>query len=236
MAKYHINAKGEPGLCKARTSCPFGDFKTEHYSSADEAREAYETFAHEYFIAKDRKKDVAKGQGELFTLEEVENLNTGAAVEEDPFHSAALEMIKDSDDDHDEILSKLSEDDRKAVGEEHDAFLEGISYEMEFSGKKLSDLEAPTIKMFLQNVRAKETQIAKVFLLAQNEDIEIIGWDPSVYAFEDVSALGGETTLTYDTFSGSVPTFYTDDKQLAQRYKEVHGEDANYRGIRILTL
>src|SRR5579875_1479154 len=41
MDKYHINARGEPGLCRARKQCPFGGVN-EHYSSPEEARDAYE--------------------------------------------------------------------------------------------------------------------------------------------------------------------------------------------------
>lgn len=39
---FHINNQGEPGLCRAQISCPFGDFETQHYLSKDEARAAYE--------------------------------------------------------------------------------------------------------------------------------------------------------------------------------------------------
>jgi hypothetical protein len=41
MAKYHINTKGNPGLCKASKNCPFGD-DAHHYSSQEEAQSAYE--------------------------------------------------------------------------------------------------------------------------------------------------------------------------------------------------
>lgn len=40
---YHINPQtGEPGPCRARKSCPFGDLEADHYGSAEEARAAYE--------------------------------------------------------------------------------------------------------------------------------------------------------------------------------------------------
>lgn len=42
MAKYHVNSKGEPGVCKANVSCPYGDLKKDHFPSKDAAREAYE--------------------------------------------------------------------------------------------------------------------------------------------------------------------------------------------------
>ena len=41
---YHINPEtGNPGLCKATKSCPFGDIDKDHYASQDEARKAYES-------------------------------------------------------------------------------------------------------------------------------------------------------------------------------------------------
>jgi hypothetical protein len=41
MSKIHINSNGEPGACKATTKpCPFGDEST-HFSSTEEAAEAY---------------------------------------------------------------------------------------------------------------------------------------------------------------------------------------------------
>lgn len=41
MAKYHINSKGEPSVCKATKKCPFGE-SSDHYSTKTEARKAYE--------------------------------------------------------------------------------------------------------------------------------------------------------------------------------------------------
>ena len=45
MAKYHVSYKGEVGQCRAIKSCPFGDLEKDHFSSPDEARLAYETYA-----------------------------------------------------------------------------------------------------------------------------------------------------------------------------------------------
>lgn len=39
---YHINFKGEVGKCAADIACPFGDFETQHYTTAEQARRAYE--------------------------------------------------------------------------------------------------------------------------------------------------------------------------------------------------
>lgn len=42
MAKYHVNSNGEAGQCKAlKGGCPFGD-ATEHFSTAEAARDHYE--------------------------------------------------------------------------------------------------------------------------------------------------------------------------------------------------
>ena len=42
MAKFHINEKGEPGVCSAKVSCPYGDLNTQHYPSKEVARKAFE--------------------------------------------------------------------------------------------------------------------------------------------------------------------------------------------------
>lgn len=41
MAKYHITAKGEPGVCRATKSCPLGG-EGDHYSTPQEAAKAFE--------------------------------------------------------------------------------------------------------------------------------------------------------------------------------------------------
>lgn len=43
MQKYHLSPKtGNPGVCKAKYKCAFGDIETEHYDSRELARAAYE--------------------------------------------------------------------------------------------------------------------------------------------------------------------------------------------------
>ena len=43
MARYHINPKtGNPGICRAKSSCPFGDLTADHFDSPEAARAAYE--------------------------------------------------------------------------------------------------------------------------------------------------------------------------------------------------
>lgn len=69
MAKYHVNSNGEPGVCKAQTSCPFGSLEDDHYSSKEEAQEAYEAKMSDQTITKVQKPLVAdsfdadKGRG-----------------------------------------------------------------------------------------------------------------------------------------------------------------------------
>lgn len=42
MAKYHINSKGDSGICSAEAGgCPFGS-ESEHHASAEDARKSYE--------------------------------------------------------------------------------------------------------------------------------------------------------------------------------------------------
>ncbi len=41
MTSFHINAKGEPGQCRAQKQCPFGGVDA-HFTSAEAARSAYE--------------------------------------------------------------------------------------------------------------------------------------------------------------------------------------------------
>ena len=59
MIKYHINAKGEPGVCKATISeCPFGG-EAQHYSTKEKAQKAFENSMMSETLAK-MKKAAAK--------------------------------------------------------------------------------------------------------------------------------------------------------------------------------
>jgi hypothetical protein len=40
--KYHIDAAGTPGLCRATKRCPYGDLQEDHFSSEAKARLSYE--------------------------------------------------------------------------------------------------------------------------------------------------------------------------------------------------
>lgn len=56
MAKYHITAKGEPGVCRATSKpCPLGS-DDKHYDSPEAAREAYEKEQKEATFAPPKSK------------------------------------------------------------------------------------------------------------------------------------------------------------------------------------
>ena len=42
MSKYHVNSKGEPGICQAKKYCPYGDLEKDHYPTKEAARLGYE--------------------------------------------------------------------------------------------------------------------------------------------------------------------------------------------------
>ncbi len=58
MARYHVNGKGEAGLCTAQTgNCPFGG-ELDHYSTPEDARRAYEkVMSGEAWGAQSKKTD-----------------------------------------------------------------------------------------------------------------------------------------------------------------------------------
>lgn len=59
MSRYHINEKGEPGVCKAKYGCPFGDMEADHYGSKEEARAAYELQRQAFPASASKKKRYA---------------------------------------------------------------------------------------------------------------------------------------------------------------------------------
>ncbi len=76
MAKYHINPEsGEAGLCRAKHNCPFGDLETEHYSTAEDARKAYEAK-----MARESLPDLIKTAAEVSPAEA-----SGALLRTEPY-------------------------------------------------------------------------------------------------------------------------------------------------------
>lgn len=247
MAKYHINAKGEPGLCGARKNCPFGDLESDHYSSPESARAAYEQFANEYFIDKNKTTQVDVNQGELFTLEDMNNhdlrLNSngiealGTFGMED-FQNISLEVVREADDDHEVVLSKLPAHYREAVLAEHEALGEALEEGYGFYNIGPEDVSPAAIKVLLQDARTNETQMAKVLLLSFAEGIEIEDWGLSSHSFEldGKKDSDGKYIFSYEPFSSSIPFFTSKDQQLERRYAETYGDESNYYKVSVRTV
>lgn len=85
MPKFHINTKGEPGRCSAEVQCPFGE-DSDHYSSPERAREAFETLQKANEIATLSKAAPAK---EYYKSEP----NFGLFTEKDPQARAATKEL-----------------------------------------------------------------------------------------------------------------------------------------------
>ena len=77
MARFHINAKGEPGKCSAQSgNCPFGG-DTDHYNSLDEAQSAFEkTMASETFTV---VKNTDRPDFSAYTVRNVEAFDLSLA-------------------------------------------------------------------------------------------------------------------------------------------------------------
>lgn len=77
---FHINPEtGEPGPCRANIQCRFGE-KTEHYSSAEDARDAYEIKMNEELIESLRSKNATlteRLESRKFTERELEDIGYG---------------------------------------------------------------------------------------------------------------------------------------------------------------
>lgn len=95
MPRYHVNPEtGEPGLCRAKKACPFGNLEVDHYNTRTEARKEYErrmedpvqrtieTYNEkvEHYI-EGSPKDVSPTMGAWMT-ESLESLPEGARVVE----------------------------------------------------------------------------------------------------------------------------------------------------------
>ena len=77
VARYHINSKGEPGVCKAQQACPFGD-ASEHYDSPEAAREAFEADAgveHLHGLSREAEEDFGSLEGNYLTDETMDEMD-----------------------------------------------------------------------------------------------------------------------------------------------------------------
>lgn len=132
MAKIHINSNGEPGECKATSGpCPFGDDDT-HFSSTEEAAEAYSK-AHEVMGNASFGKTSGKmgeNYAEVETQKEAEKLanlitNEGkyaaiVSITEHQYGGEPDARKYEDDDDYSEDLERWRESalDGEAVEEE----------------------------------------------------------------------------------------------------------------------
>jgi len=81
MSKYHVNYKGEPGVCKASRNCPFGG-PEDHFPTPEKAREAYELqMANTDYLSTVKKKinEATSVQEVVDVLKQVEGGNTPAS-------------------------------------------------------------------------------------------------------------------------------------------------------------
>lgn len=61
MSRYHISPEtGNPGVCKAKTKCRFGDINNDHYDSEKDARKAFEETTKEASLKAWKKKVLKK--------------------------------------------------------------------------------------------------------------------------------------------------------------------------------
>ena len=94
MAKYHINSKGEPGACTAAPgNCPFGE-NTQHYETAEAAREAYEARndGQTFSVAKKQMRAETKAAISYDPLAEAESF-TGVSYKEEGPGGEATQLI-----------------------------------------------------------------------------------------------------------------------------------------------
>lgn len=128
---YHINSKGEAGVCRAtKGNCPFGS-QDEHYTNADDARQAFEakmtgeTLQVHKKLYRPRESDSAKGSSEstdIFpstpTPEEIERTkNVKEFAEADNNYHRAMNLMHEQNALH--RLTKKDIDDYAAKRDEY---------------------------------------------------------------------------------------------------------------------
>lgn len=178
MTKFHVNAKGEPGVCKALVSCPFGDLEADHYDSKEGARKAYEAFAQQHLDAKRAKYEALVDEG---------------------FAAASEKVLRRADDDHDVTLARLSDTDRELVHREHHILKESakraylkFADRMQLDPEEMEELyplEESDVADFIEYSRQAQTLMAKVILLARSKNYpvtSVANSEPSLNAQADI--------------------------------------------------
>lgn len=77
MSKFHVNDEGNPGPCGANYNCPFGDMDSDHYSSPQEARNAYEVKMNNQMIETLTNRNAELENSIVLTERQLELQDTG---------------------------------------------------------------------------------------------------------------------------------------------------------------
>jgi len=94
MAKYHINPKtGNPNICRAETSCPFGDLQADHYPTKKAALAAYEKSHEGSFKTRPVQAGALVHGDKLTSAEDYANAPIGTVVQ----FSNGLRFVKGGD-------------------------------------------------------------------------------------------------------------------------------------------
>lgn len=134
MSQFHVNRKGEPGPCRARSGrCPFGGAEV-HYSTPEAAREAYEL----------------RNQGELFSRAEIMEL------EATPRGGYSRSEPQPTDRDAELLGAKMR---LEAAEAEWETLQHGISVTMAHRAQARNGREAGKHNAKLRTLRAEESHI-----------------------------------------------------------------------------
>lgn len=150
MTKYHINSNtGNPGLCKATKSCPFGDLTKDHYETKQAAQQAFEKQMNTALPKSLKQHNNIPGLKATTPLEKT--LKTAfykAALEDDPesalkeANSQQYYITKEENDEYDKLSPKLKESYIAYRAESSDDHTETMIrvYQDELSSKELENI------------------------------------------------------------------------------------------------
>lgn len=203
MARYHINSKGEPGKCRAFiVGCPFGG-DSEHHSTPEKAREAFEKSMAEANTPAPLKKTEPERPAFEYTEEAVDRDEMGNVVTLD-FEHRLFEMILTKNDDNtftahqDYVGSNMSEYTFAYDGDPKDAESIGSYAIAAFNGEPILPEPSSKAKM------SKATKMAINMEAYGPEDTDHNG-NVIKHAFEQ-----GESDLVFIKSAGNSFTLYND--------------------------
>lgn len=159
MARFHINPNtGEPSPCRAKTACPFGDIKNDHFDSKEAARTTYERQMESSTLP--TVKRVKRDRGVRFTAVgmtlvatfslagcNAESIRSQDApqprphvVQDDSYTPAPPSSSSEEhyDELYEEMKDRVREDGRDAVDAAKDEFLDGFA-ETRDKGREVVD-------------------------------------------------------------------------------------------------